>query len=84
MTEAEQIVGFLKKNRPKAYCDDCIANELKLGSRQRAQRVTEVLGLTIEYRRERGVCSICKNDIPKLVIHAVPPGTKPCPFCSKS
>ena len=22
MTEAEQIVGFLQKKKPKAYCDD--------------------------------------------------------------
>ena len=84
MTEAEQIVGFLQKNRPKPYCDDCIADELKLASRQKAQRVTEVLGLTLEYRRQKGVCSSCKNDTPKFVVNAILPGTKPCPFCSHS
>lgn len=71
MTEAEQIVGFLQKNRPKPYCDDCIADELKLKRRQRAQRVTIALGLTNDYLREQGVCSICKHDRPKLVIHAI-------------
>lgn len=84
MTEAEQIVGFLKRTSPRPICDDCIADELKLPRRQRAQRVTAALGLTVEYRREKGVCTTCKNDVPKLVIYSVPPGTKPCPFCSKS
>lgn len=84
MIEAEQIVGFLKRTSPKPVCDDCITDELKLARRQRAQRVTAALGLTVEYQREKGVCSICKNDLPKFVIHAVSPATKPCPFCSMS
>ena len=84
MTEAEQIVGLLKRTRANPVCDDCITDELKLLRRQRAQRVTVALGLTVEYRREKGVCSICKNDLLKFVIHAVPPGTRPCPFCSRS
>lgn len=70
MTEAEQIVGFLQKNKPKAYCDDCITDELGLKRRQRAERVTLPLGLTSDYQREKGTCSSCKNDRPKLVIRA--------------
>lgn len=54
MTEAEQIVGILQKNKPKAYCDDCIADELRLPRRQRAQRVSVALGLTSEYERSPG------------------------------
>lgn len=71
MTEAEQITGFLQKNKPKAFCDDCITSELGLTRRQRAARVTNPLGLTSDYVREKGTCSVCKNDRPKFVIHAV-------------
>lgn len=70
MTEPEHIVGFLKKNIPKAYCDDCIADELKLRRRQRAARVTIVLGLTSDFERNKGVCSLCANDRPKFIIRA--------------
>ena len=70
MTEAEQIVAFLQQNRPKRYCDDCIADELKLKRRQRSQRVTIALALTSDYQRQPGTCFVCRNDRKKLVIHA--------------
>jgi hypothetical protein len=70
MTEAEQLVGFLQKNQTKAFCDDCIAHELGLTRRQRAQRVTVSLGLTSDYERSPGICCVCKNDRPKLVTRA--------------
>jgi hypothetical protein len=71
MTEAEQIVGFLQKNKPKAYCDDCITEELGLKRRQRAERVTLPLGLTSDFERAKGVCSVCQNDLPKYVTRAL-------------
>ena len=69
MNEAEQVVGFLQRNRPNKYCDDCIADELGL-RRQRAQRVIISLGLTDDYVRQSRTCYVCTNDRPKLVIHA--------------
>jgi hypothetical protein len=69
MNEAEQIVGFLQRNRPNKYCDDFIADESGL-RHQRAQRVTISLGLTDDYIRQSRTYYVCKNDRPKLVIHA--------------
>jgi hypothetical protein len=57
MTEAEQIVAFLQNKRPERFCDDCIADELGLRRRQRAERVTLPLGLTSDYERSKGACS---------------------------
>lgn len=74
VTKAEQIVAFLQKNKPRVYCDDCIGDELGLRARQSAAGVTHTLGLTSDYLRKDGVCCICKNDRPKLVICAVAKG----------
>jgi len=71
MTNPEQIVGFLQRNKAKTFCDDCLASELQLARRQEAAVITATLGLTSDYVRERGTCSICKNDKSKYVIHAV-------------
>jgi hypothetical protein len=71
MTNPEQIVGYLQKNKPRAFCDDCLAGELQFARRQEAAVITATLGLTSDYVRQRGACSICKNDKLKYVIHAV-------------
>jgi hypothetical protein len=39
MTVPERVVAFLAKNRPAAFCDDCIAEQLKLTKRQEVQPV---------------------------------------------
>jgi hypothetical protein len=68
MTEAEQVVGFLKKNRPKRYCDDCIFDELKLASRQKAQRVTEVWGSRWSIDGRRMFVRIARTTRPSLLL----------------
>jgi hypothetical protein len=52
-----------------AYCDDCIARELKLPRRQQASRATKTLSTTRNFCREKGICSLCGAR--KNVIEAV-------------
>ncbi|TAL35619.1 MAG: hypothetical protein EPN98_06550 [Phenylobacterium sp.] len=63
---AEQVRDFIVKHRPKAVCDDCIADGIPLKRRQQAHRCTMPFGLTSEFDRRRDRCSICGDD--KLVI----------------
>ncbi len=60
-TVAERVVHFLKQKRSKSWCDKCIADQLELKRELQAYHVANVLGLTIEYARERGECELCKE-----------------------
>jgi hypothetical protein len=51
-----------------AYCDYCIAKELRL-SRRQANRIANALSAKANFCRERGVCSLCGAE--KKVIAAV-------------
>lgn len=51
-----------------AYCDGCIAKELKL-SRRRANQMTNALSQTANFCREQGICSLCGRE--RMVIEAV-------------
>lgn len=61
MTIAEKVAGFLRKNKGKPFCDDCIAERIPLKRRQQAHRVTSALGVTGEFRRIDGECSACRK-----------------------
>jgi hypothetical protein len=66
MTIAKRVEQFLSHRAPAAFCNDCIAKELSLSSRQ-VQRVTGVLGTTTFHRAEGG-CSVCE-EMRKKVFH---------------
>jgi hypothetical protein len=68
MTIPQRIAGFLRVNRGKWFCDDCIAKRLKLAHRQQSQHVTAVLGATEEFPRHMGTCFDCRGI--KLVIQS--------------
>jgi hypothetical protein len=67
-----RIHVFLTRHEPKPFCDDCIAKELGLARRQLVQPITAALGLTTDYRKEKGTCSLCKSEKPitRSVRHA--------------
>jgi hypothetical protein len=52
-----------------AYCDACLAKELKLSGRRQANRITVALSTTKNLCRTKGVCSLCGAI--KKVIEAV-------------
>ncbi len=61
MLISQRVNNFLSERRPGQYCDDCIADNLRLKRRQQAQRVTSALGTTADFDRTLGVCSMCVN-----------------------
>jgi hypothetical protein len=68
MTIPEKIDDYLRTNKPRAYCDDCLQALLGLAKRQEAQQATKPLGLCEEFVRDQGRCFSCGGD--KLVIRA--------------
>ena len=62
MTIAERVNSFITEHRPNAFCDDCIAEQLSLSSRQEAQHITSALATTDSFQRVRGICSICGSE----------------------
>lgn len=69
MTIAERVSDWLKQQKGDAFCDDCIKEKLALSRRQQAFRVTSALGTTREFRRQSGICSVCRST--KLVTRAL-------------
>lgn len=67
MTLKERISLWLREVGG-AYCDDCIAKELKL-SRRQANQATNALSRTANFCRERRVCSLC--GVEKKVTEAI-------------
>jgi hypothetical protein len=71
MTVEAQIATFLKGHKPRPYCDDCIAKELKLGSdgnRHMARNATAAFAVCKEFARVKSSCTKCGRT--KLVTRA--------------
>ena len=52
------VNGYIKKRKPDALCNACIADDLGLGQ-QEANRAITVLGAMSEFTQETGVCAQC-------------------------
>lgn len=57
--EQSQIEAFLKHNKGKPYCDDCLAKTLQLAYPQQAEKVTYMLARLIGWGKEECGCSGC-------------------------
>ena len=55
---ARERIGLWLREVGGAYCDDCIAKELRLSHRH-VNRSTNTLSRMSNFYRERGVCSLC-------------------------
>ncbi|MGV3771241.1 MAG: hypothetical protein ACO1NM_14515 [Sphingobium phenoxybenzoativorans] len=58
-TIAWRVNNYVTAGRPRAYCDDCIADALILSRRQQAARVTGALETTNDFIRESDECATC-------------------------
>lgn len=65
-TVAADVTAFLKKNSPKAYCDDCIAAAVKAKRRQQAQQATGALEAAGNNRTVR-TCAGCGSTTKKAI-----------------
>ena len=68
MTVSESVTVFLRTRRPKAFCDDCIADELGKNRRQ-IQPITVTLKESAEFTRLKGTCVGCLSQT-KFAINA--------------
>ena len=67
-TNPEKVFKFLRDHTPAPICDDCIAKGIN-ARREPVNVMTAVLGLTREFDKRHGTCSLCKND--KLVTRSL-------------
>lgn len=61
LTIPERVTRFLAANKPNAYCDDCIADMLRL-RRTQISMITSTLGLCRDYTRGGKTCVICRRE----------------------
>ena len=56
MTNEERAVDFLKRNRGKHWCDECVAKECHFPSTWTAQMIIKVLLKGPDYQAIPGAC----------------------------
>ncbi len=69
MLVAERVNEFIMGHKPKPVCDNCIVNALSLTAHAHSAQITAALGTTSDFSREKGECSLCKNE--RTVIRAL-------------
>jgi hypothetical protein len=69
MTVLDDVREFIQAKSPRAVCDDCIADGLKLSIRQHANHKTRELASAFGFSRRDDACSMCKN-IKKVISYA--------------
>jgi hypothetical protein len=67
-TNPTRVYRALRERTPEAVCDDCLAEETGVG-RQSVNPWTEILGLTTDFDKKHGKCSVCQNE--KLVTRSL-------------
>lgn len=67
MTVLDQVHDFIVRLAPKAACDDCIADKLKLTVRQHANHKTVALQQVSGFDRRIGECAYCKAPHKKVI-----------------
>ena len=55
-----RVHGFLTEPTPKPVCDECVAEGASV-PRENANLITEALGLTTDFAKARGTCSLCRH-----------------------
>jgi len=58
-TVADDVAAYVRKGKPKAYCDDCIAKALSKNRRQ-IQAITAALGAA-GFSRSKRTCAGCAS-----------------------
>jgi hypothetical protein len=70
MTVFDQVKDLVSARAPKALCDDCIADKLKLTIRQHANHKTREIEKLRGFRRQVATCSSCGAENKKVIWHA--------------
>ncbi len=67
-TIPERVYGFLRERTPSPACDDCVSKGTG-ATRENINPLTQALGLTTDFSKERGICSLCQGS--KLVTRSL-------------
>lgn len=67
-TIPERVYGFLRGRTPDPACDDCVAKGTGV-PRENVNPLTTTLGLTTDFVKARGICSLCQGT--KLVTRSL-------------
>ena len=67
-TTPERVYGFIRERTPAPICDDCVAKWTG-AARENVNPLTQALGLTSDFTKERGTCSTCQGS--KLVTRSL-------------
>ncbi len=62
MSTSDRVNAFLTAQCPSRFCDNCIAESLKVIGRPEAQKASSALGTTDSFHRAVGVCSMCGKE----------------------
>lgn len=69
-TVEQQVASFIRQNRPREICADCVAIALKMDDREEVNRIIDGLLKDADFELKRGSCSVCRNDREKPLIAA--------------
>lgn len=70
MTAGERVAEFLRRNRGKAFCDDCLGIELGLNRHQVQAATSRLASGGSIFSQDYGECSRCAHDRDAKVIRA--------------
>lgn len=59
-TIPERVYGFIRQQTPAPICDDCVAKSTG-ATRENVNPLTQALGLTSDFTKVRGTCSVCQG-----------------------
>ncbi len=59
MSIRDRVSAFLTAQRPSRFCDDCIAESLEFGGKQKVPEASIVLATMDSFHRALGICSMC-------------------------
>jgi hypothetical protein len=66
MSMPERVSTFLNTQRPKRFCDDCIAKSLEFSGKHhvkpKVQDASSVLATMDSFHRALGICSMCGKE----------------------
>ena len=57
----EKVIAVLRAEPTRWLCDDCITILADIKNRRAVNPITNTLGLTSDFVREKGVCSRCRE-----------------------
>ncbi len=60
MSNTELVTTFLRKNKRKFYCDDCLSTLTKVKPRNQVNQITKPLGEAADFERRDEVCINCE------------------------